>query len=112
MSKQNTNYQKIITNLGNFVYLTTSGPWKSRSLGLITVLIGYYMGSNVSSYLINIEVKKIIILICLLFLIEIITRTRTYFAKVGKFPIYLSILDNLRIGVTYSIVLEAFKLGS
>ena len=33
------------------LYLSTSliGPWKRRSLGLISLLLGYYIGSNITA---------------------------------------------------------------
>ncbi len=112
MNQHKTRYQKIIKTLSNSIIINTVGPWKTRSIGLISILLGYYLASNVASYLINNQVQKTFIIIFLLTLVETFIRLRLYLIKVSKFSLILNSFDNIRIGITYAIVLEAFKLGS
>ena len=112
MTKYNTRSNKIINEIIRFFSLNLVGPWKKRSISLLSLLIGYYLASNLLSYLIDSKGIKLIILIALIILMEIIVRIRTGLAKNYKIPIFLNAFDNIRVGCTYAIVLEAFKLGS
>jgi hypothetical protein len=44
-------------------------------------------------------------------LLEMVVRLRTRIVQ-GRPPLGWLVLDNLRIGLVYAVVLEAFKLGS
>jgi hypothetical protein len=44
-------------------------------------------------------------------LLEMVVRLRTRVVQ-GRPPLGWLVLDNLRIGLVYAVVLEAFKLGS
>ena len=102
------NFQDLIG-----VYLSTSfiGPWKRRSIGLISLLIGYYLGSNLTVYFLQSIGQRAIVSFIMFLIIELLIRVRT---NVNKFPlpIYWLAIDNIRIGSIFSVVLEAFKLGS
>tara|TARA_Y100001968_G_scaffold311088_1_gene332756 strand:- start:175 stop:513 length:339 start_codon:yes stop_codon:yes gene_type:complete len=112
MPKYNTRYQNLISKLTANINLIFNGPWKKRSVGLISILLGYYLGSNILTYFINNQFEKQLILLASLLLIETVIRVRTYLIRSSKSPIFLNSIDNMRLGVTYAIVLEAFKLGS
>ncbi len=112
MKKFNTQYQRITKRITSSIFFSVIGSWRKRSLGLITLLLGYYLGSNIISYLINTTNTKLIILILLLFFVELIVRIRTKFRISNTFNYHIYASDNIRIGMTYAIVLEAFKLGS
>ena len=107
-----TKYSVFITKISNSITLSLVGPWKTRSIGLISILVGFYVSTNLISLLIDKNISKIFILIILLLILECFVRIRTILLRSNRFSLYLSGLDNIRIGATYAIVLEAFKLGS
>tara|TARA_Y100001968_G_C19436618_1_gene760071 strand:+ start:2530 stop:2865 length:336 start_codon:yes stop_codon:yes gene_type:complete len=111
MSSQNTRLKIFQDEIANYFVIPFRGPWKIRSVGLISLLLGYYLSTNITSYFINKEGERLGVLIIMLLTIEILIRIRP--KKILKStPIYWIAIDNLRIGSTYAIVLEAFKLGS
>ena len=111
MNIQKTKLDNIQRKLWFFLTDSITGTWKKRSIGLLSLLIGYYLGSTLTSYyLIKIGERPIVGLIMVL-LVEITVRFRSSSLH-GKNSYLITILDNLRIGSVYSVVLEAFKLGS
>ena len=111
MPKQNTRINKIQKSILDSISISFSGPWKTRSIGLLSLLLGYYLSSNFVSYLINTESKRILILLSVLFLVELSIRINNNFLR-NNYKIFIMVINNLRIGTTYAIILEAFKLGS
>ena len=111
MSQQKTRLaefqSKIISGINN----TIEGPWKRRSLGIISLLIGYYLGSNGILFYLEKTGQRPIVVLIILIMVEILVRLRSR-VKEDVWPLNWLILDNLRIGIVYAIVLEAFKLGS
>ncbi len=102
------NFQKSIgTNLSSSIL----GPWNRRSIGIITLLIGYYLGSNLTVYFLQKVGQRPLVVISMVLFIEILIRLRST-VKSSTWPIYWLAIDNMRIGSVYAVVLEAFKLGS
>jgi hypothetical protein len=96
--------QRVITTLGN--------SWRDRSLQLLALLLGSYVGSNLTSY-VNTTIpggRPAAVLLMLLF-VEVMVRLRTRFV-VDRPPLGWLLCDNLRIGAVYAVVLEAFKVGT
>ncbi|WP_414477799.1 DUF565 domain-containing protein [Prochlorococcus sp. MIT 1223] len=112
MSIQKTRINLFVKSLSSAFLYSAKGPWKSRSVGILSILFGYYFSSNLLTYLIDSKTQKVIVLILLLIFLEVIVRLRTRILKIYSFSVYFYLLDNFRLGTTYSIVLEAFKLGS
>jgi hypothetical protein len=48
----------------------------------------------------------------LVLFMELLVRLRTRAVRTEETPLLWVMLDNLRLGVTYAAVLEAFKLGT
>ncbi len=111
MKVQKTNYSSLVEFIINSFSQSFVGPWKFRSISLIAILSGYYIASSISSYFLAITNQRIFICFILLLIYEFSVRSRNFIIN-RKLSIMLLIIDNLRIGITYSIVLEAFKLGS
>ena len=102
------NFQKSIgTNLSSSIL----GPWNRSSIGIITLLIGYYLGSNLTVYFLQKVGQRPLVVISMVLFIEILIRLRST-VKSSIWPIYWLAIDNMRIGSVYAVVLEAFKLGS
>ncbi len=87
------------------------GPWKIRSIGLISLLFGFYLGSNLTVYYLEKLGQRSFVTLLMVLIIELLIRSRSFL--LNRRYLYIPIVvDNLRIGAVYAVVLEAFKLGS
>ena len=111
MNYQKTSFESLIQNIFYFISRSLIGPWKKRSIGLISLLVGYFLGSNLTVYYLEKTGQRVIISLCIVLIIELIVRLRSIIIDNTK-GIQIIIIDNLRLGFLYSIVIEAFKLGS
>ena len=107
---QKTNFSRIIFQLNNLFFGFLSDTWRSKSIGLISVLIGYFLFANFVTKFISEGKHELIMVPIIMFLIEIIIRIKP--SSSSKFYEMWSVVDKLRIGAIYAIILEAFKLGS
>jgi hypothetical protein len=87
------------------------GTWRRRSLGLLALLLGLYAGNNLTAYWLQKLGQRPLVVLITVLLVELLVRLRTRLVK-GQPALAWVMLDNLRIGVVYALVLEAFKLGS
>ena len=111
MRTQNTNYSRLVDQLSDFLTTSLIGPWKQRSVGLLSILLGFYIGSNLTVYFFERTGNRLLIVLLMGVIIESLIRLRTNITF-KRAKIFILILDNLRIGSVYAVVLEAFKLGS
>jgi len=111
MIKQKTRYDKFLIESYENLFGNFKGSWRRRSLGLISLLTGFYIGSNITAYLLARSGQRIFIAILMVALVECVVRIRTRVNNT-PWPLYLVCIDNLRVGTVYAVVLEAFKLGS
>lgn len=113
MSKQKTRIKKVVDSIINTISISFSGTWKTKSISILSLLLGYYLSSNLISYLLNNNnIQRIILLLIVLISVELTIRLKSKITKGINLPVYWVVIDNLRIGTTYAITLEAFKLGS
>ena len=105
-----TKFERTISQLVSSIFSFLIGPWKRRSLSIISILLGFYLGSNIPAFVIDQNVSRTYLSIIFLFIYEILIRIRTQ-SRIKPLNIWF-FLDGLRIGSLYAIVLEAFKLGS
>ena len=84
--------------------------WKDKSINLISFLIGYFLFANFITKFIKEGKNELVMVPVIILIIELIIRIKPN----SKSSIYYiwSIIDKLRIGATYALILEAFKLGS
>ena len=108
---QNTRLNSWQNQIGSFFATSLQGTWRKRSFGLISLLFGFYLGSNITSYYIDRTGQRPLIAVVILLLYEVLVRLRSLGNRKGV-PLYLLSIDNIRIGSIYAVVLEAFKLGS
>ena len=108
---QNTRFRRFQDQILQYFSISLSGPWSRRSIGLISLLVGYYIGSNVTVYFLQEVGQRPLVVLVMVVLIELLIRLRTKVSK-SPWPIVWLAIDNLRIGTVYSVCLEAFKLGS
>ena len=107
---QKTNFSKITYQLNNLFFGFLSDTWKTKSIGLISVLTGYFLFANFITKFISEGKNELIMVPIIIVLIEIIIRIKP--SSNSKFYYIWTVVDKLRIGAVYAIILEAFKLGS
>ena len=107
---QKTNFSRITYQLNNLFFGFLSDTWKSKSISLISVLTGYFLFANFLTKFISEGKNELIMVPIIIFFIEIIVRTKP--SSSSKFYYLWSVIDKIRIGAIYAVILEAFKLGS
>ena len=109
---QSTRFQRFSERLTAVVLGNWRGNWRHRSAVLLALLVGFYAGSNLTAYLLIIlPGGRPALVLALVVLLELIVRLRG--RLVSQTPgLAWVITDNLRLGLVYAVVLEAFKLGS
>ena len=107
---QKTNFSRITYQVNNLFFGFLSNTWRSKSISLISVLIGYFLFANFLTKFISEGKNELIMVPIIILFIEFIIRIKP--SSSSKFYYLWSVVDKLRIGAIYAIILEAFKLGS
>ena len=107
---QKTKFSRINDKFNNLLFGFLSSSWKSKSINIISVLTGYFLFANFITKFISEGKNELIMVPLIILVIEIIIRTRPS-DKSSFFKVW-SIVDKIRVGATYAVILEAFKLGS
>ena len=107
---QKTKFSKINQQFNNLLFGFLSSSWKSKSINIISVLTGYFLFANFITKFISEGKNELIMVPIIIVFIEIIIRIKP--SSSSKFYYLWTVVDKLRIGAVYAIILEAFKLGS
>ncbi len=107
---QKTNFSRLTYQFNNLLFGFLSETWKSKSIGLISVLTGYFLFANFITKFISEGKNELIMVPIIIFFIEIIIRIKP--SSNSRFYYLWSVVDKIRIGAIYAVILEAFKLGS
>ena len=107
---QKTNFSRITYRVNNLFFGFLSDTWRTKSIGLISVLTGYFLFANFLTKFISEGKNELIMVPIIIVFIEIIIRIKP--SSSSKLYDIWSIFDKLRIGALYAVILEAFKLGS
>ena len=107
---QKTNFSRITYRLNNLFFGFLSDTWRTKSIALISVLTGYFLFANFLTKFISEGKNELIMVPIIIVFIEIIIRIKP--APGTRFYYLWTVVDKLRIGAIYAIILEAFKLGS
>jgi hypothetical protein len=111
-ARQRTRLQRLEQRLGSSLLTQLRRSWRAGSLTLLGLLGGFYLAQNLSSLLlVQVHGGRPLVVLGLLLLFELLVRLRSRLL-VEPPPLGWVILDNLRLGATYALVLEAFKLGT
>ena len=110
-SLQHTRLSRLQNRVGGSIAAALSGPWWSRSLQIISLLMGFLLGSSLTEYLKSAVGLRTISALTTLIACELLVALRR---RISKTPMafHWRLLDNLRLGFVYAVVLEAFKVGS
>ena len=107
---QKTNFSRITYQLNNLFFGFLNDTWRTKSIGLISVLTGYFLFANFLTKFISEGKNELIMVPIIIVFIEIIIRIKP--SSSSRFYTVWTVFDKLRIGAVYAIILEAFKLGS
>ncbi len=105
---QKTKFREFIDSLIFIINPIISDSWSKRSLLLLSLLFGFYFTNSFLSFLLDKSVNTIFLAIIILLIMELVIRTYL----IPKLTIPVMIINNIRIGSTYALILEAYKLGS
>ena len=107
---QNTRFSRLSEKFGDILFGFLNLSWKDKSINLISFLIGYFLFANFITKFITEGKNELVMVPIIILIIEIIVRSKPN----SNSSIYYiwSFVDKVRIGATYALVLEAFKLGS
>ena len=107
---QNTNFSRIIDQSNNIIFGFISSNWRSKSISLISILTGYFLFANFITKFISEGKNELLMVPIIILFIEFIIRIKP--SSTSRIYKYWLVLDKVRIGSTYAVILEAFKLGS
>ena len=105
---QKTKFREFIDSLIFIINPIISDSWSKRSLLLLSLLFGYYFTNSFLSFLLDKSVNTIFLAIIILLIMELVIRSYL----IPKLTIPVIIINNIQIGSTYALILEAYKLGS
>ena len=105
---QKTKFREFIDSLIFIINPIISDSWSKRSLLLLSLLFGFYFTNSLLSFLLDKSVNTIFLAIIILLIMELAIRSYL----IPKLTIPVMIINNIRIGSTYALILEAYKLGS
>ena len=103
-----TKFREFIDSLIFIINPIISDSWSKRSLLLLSLLFGFYFTNSFLSFLLDKSVNTIFLAIIILLIMELVIRSYL----IPKLTIPVMIINNIRIGSTYALILEAYKLGS
>ena len=107
---QKTRFTVFFDSL-NIVFLGfLKSSWKDKSLNFLSILFGYFLFANFITKFISEGKNELLMIPVIIILFEVIIRMKPQ----SNSNIYLvwMLLDKIRIGAVYALILEAFKLGS
>ncbi len=107
---QKTRVFYIFDKISNTFFGFLKSSWKIKSANLISIFFGYFLFTNlITNYLSKIN-NKFILVPLLILAFEIVVRIKPN--SNSKIYFYWLMIDKIRIGGMYALILEAFKLGS
>lgn len=111
-ARQRTRLQRLERRLGDALLSQIRRSWRAGSLTLLGLLLGFYLAQNISSLLlVHFHGGRPTVVLAILLGFELLVRLRSRLAEQTP-NLGWVIVDNLRLGATYALVLEAFKLGT
>ena len=105
---QKTKFRELLDSLVIIINPIISDTWSKRSILLLSLLFGFYFTNSFLSFLLDKSVNTIFLAITILLIMELIIRSYL----ISKSSTLITLINNIRIGSTYALILEAYKLGS
>ena len=107
---QKTIFTLFYGSLNSLLLGFLKSSWKDKSLNILSILFGYFLFANFITKFISEGKNELLMIPIIIIIFEIIIRIK----PLRKSNIYVlwMLLDKVRIGAVYALILEAFKLGS
>ena len=109
---QNTRINRFIDVLGEQFGRWVSNPWRRISLWVISLLFGNFLGTAISTIAGQSGDWDIVAAGLLVVLMELLNRLVYASNQPAVRSLWVDMINALKIGVTYNLFVEAFKLGS
>jgi Protein of unknown function (DUF565) len=116
---QKTRLNTLVDVASGQLTLLFSNPWRRMALSLISVLTGFFMGSAIVTTAGQDAVWDIPAAAILFMFTELTSRLvyrRRTLSSLSPIPqrrsLWVDVFNLFKMGLTYSLFLEAFKLGS
>ena len=107
---QKTKFQlRIVENIQT-LSIWANNPWRRYSFSLITLLIGYFIGSSLGMVSAVVEIMDPVAAFLSIVFIEILIALRRNFRSERKKKFLVLFLDSLRLGLFYGFFTESLKL--
>ena len=107
---QKTKFQlKIVENIQT-LSIWANNPWRRYSISLITLLIGYFIGSSLGMVSAVVELMDPVAAFLSIVFIEILIVLRRNFRFESNKKFLVLLLDSLRLGLFYGFFTESLKL--
>ena len=107
---QKTNFQlKIVENIQT-LSIWANNPWRRYSISLITLLVGYFLGSSLGMVSAVVELMDPVAAFLSLVFFESLIVLRRNFRLERKKKFLVLFLDSLRLGLFYGFFTESLKL--
>ncbi len=108
---QKTKFSKSLELIVRIFNSIITDSWSKRSVLLLSLLFGFYFTNSMLSFLLDKSINTILIAIFILLFMELSIRSKLL-SNLLKSSLILISINNFRIGSTYALILEAYKLGS
>ena len=107
---QKTRFTVFYDSLNLLFFSFLKSSWKDKAFNLLSILFGYFLFANFITKFISEGKNELLMIPIIIIIFEIIIRIK----PLRKSNMYLlwMLLDKIRIGAVYALILEAFKLGS
>ena len=109
---QNTRINRLIDVLGERFRGWLSNPWRRISLLLISLLFGTFLGTAISTIAGQSADWDIVVAGLLVSVTEFANWLVYRGPRSATGSLWVEMLNALKIGLTYNLFVEAFKLGS
>ncbi len=109
---QNTRLNGLVGSATEQIGQLFQNPWRRVSLLLISLLFGFYLGSAISTTAGQRAQLDIVAATILVVLTEAISRVIYGSSDRVRRSLPAELINTLKIGMIYSLFIDAFKLGS
>ena len=107
---QKTRFTLFYGSLNSLLLGFLKSSWKDKSLNILSILFGYFLFANFITKFISEGKNELLMIPIIIVIFEIIIRIKPL-RKSNMYVLWM-LLDKVRIGAVYALILEAFKLGS
>ncbi|MFM7548472.1 MAG: DUF565 domain-containing protein [Cyanobacteriota bacterium] len=117
LPRQPTRFARLTDAMATSLFGAFRGSWRRRSVLLLSLLLGFYAGGNITAYVVvRFPGGRPAMVLAIVLLLELVVRLRSRtmppLPDGQPAPFGWMVADNLRLGVVYAVVLEAFKVGT